>query len=98
MGLGSWSGVGADLKRDGKEVVMFPDLVRIIYNGISKTVYDGQIFSYKPDLERQFLIFHKNAQFPSFSCENIVFKRLGLYFYTEMKTSIFKVILPNFIE
>ena len=62
-GLGSWSRFGEDVKISGKEAAMFPDFKRIVYNRISKTVHDGQNFSYKPDLECQFPKFRKKYPF-----------------------------------
>ena len=83
-------------KRACKEAEKFPDFKRINYNGISKTVFGGQSFSYKPNLERQLPKFRKNTQFLYFSCENLILLRLYFYFEIEIKTAIFKVILPNF--
>ena len=45
-----------------------------------------------------FQISIKSIHFPYFSCGDIIFWRLSICFEIEMKTAIFKLILPNFIE
>ena len=42
MGTRIWFGVGAYGKIAGKDSATFPDFRGIVYNGISKIVYDGQ--------------------------------------------------------
>ena len=45
-----------------------------------------------------FQISIKSIHFPYFSCGDIIFWRLSICFEMDMKTAIFKLILPNFIE
>ena len=97
MVLGSWARVRSYRNRCKIEAERLPHFKNIIYNGISKTVYGGRVLSCKPDCELQFLILVKN-QFQSFSCVDIILCSFGFYFETEMKTAIFKVILPDFVE
>ena len=65
-------GLGQMVNISGKEAVVFPDFKIIIYNVIFKTVYDGQNFSYKPDLERKFPKLRKKTRFPSLSSRDLI--------------------------
>ena len=42
MGIGSWAGVGVNVKRSVKGTAKLPDFKRVIYDRISKTVYSGK--------------------------------------------------------
>ena len=53
VGLGSLAKVEEDEERSSKEAGMIPGFKITIDNGISKNIYDNQIFSCKPDLEHQ---------------------------------------------
>ena len=86
------------MKKSRKEAVVVPDFKKIIFDGISKTVYDGRICSCKPDQEHQFPRLCKKYPVSVFKLWDSYFAKVQFYFDTDKITAIFKVILPNFIE
>ena len=56
---------------------MLPGLKRMIYNGIPKTIYSGQISLKKLSENSNSQTSVKNTYLPYFCCEGIIFFRLG---------------------